>query len=679
MPVDEVNTPKVLALSVLVAMLIAIALTGCSDDPAPAPAPTTAPTNTPTQEPTPAPTSTTMPEPTSVPTVTPANTSTPEPTATTDTSGEAPGGGVPSFDLGAESTVQQAFDTFTAHEQNCIRDSIDSVTLDAALAESFMDEDSTLTEEQEAQFFSCLNEETAGALFIALVVAGVEAEGMKVEEASIACMQKLLQDVKVAALLAAEDYSPEAEELQTLISESVACVFSHSTDDHGDDLDNGTAVTVGAAVHGSVDYAGDVDYFSFRAEEGELYQIDAALGTLEGSALRLLDSDGLIVAYSNDYRDSRASRIIWRAPTAGDYYVFVSEVLGSGTGTYTLTIDLSDPITDDHGDDVDNATAVTVGAAVQGSVDYAGDMDYFSFRAEEGKTYQIHAALGTLENSDLTLLDSHGLIVADSFASFLDPHIIWEAPRAADFFVVVDDAFGAVGSYTLTIGISDVTDDHGDDLNNATAVTVGAMVQGSLDYAGDMDYFSFRAEEGKLYQIDAALGTLESSKLTLLDSHGLILADKRDFRALIWEAPSAGDYYVVVDPVFGASGSYILTIDVSDPFTDDHGDDLNNATAVTVGAAVQGSVDYAGDMDYFSFRAEEGKLYQIDVGLGTLEVYHVTVQDPEGWYTNFGSPHGDSLTSRMTWEASSAGDYYVIVGEALGLGTYSLTITAADQ
>ena len=92
---------------------------------------------------------------------------------------------------------------------------------------------------------------------------------------------------------------------------------------------------MGADVNGVIDYEGDIDYFRFTAEEGQLYQIDVALGSLPDSLLALLNPDGWELDSNDDHGDSWASRVFWEAPASGDYYLVV---LGYGAGSYTLTV-----------------------------------------------------------------------------------------------------------------------------------------------------------------------------------------------------------------------------------------------------------------------------------------------------------------------------------------------------
>ena len=163
---------------------------------------------------------------------------------------------------------------------------------------------------------------------------------------------------------------------------------------------------MGTDVRGALDYDNDIDYFRFQAKRGQSYQIDVAPGTLDDSIVSLLDSDGWFLDTNDDYGDTLASRLYWNAPSSGERYVAVE---GYGIGTYTLMVSLSDLI-DDHANWEGNATAIRVGADVRGSLDYDGDIDFFRFQAEQGQSYQIDVALGTLDDSIVHLLDSDGWI-----------------------------------------------------------------------------------------------------------------------------------------------------------------------------------------------------------------------------------------------------------------------------
>ncbi len=106
-------------------------------------------------------------------------------------------------------------------------------------------------------------------------------------------------------------------------------------------------------------------------------------------------------------------------------------------------------------------------------------------------------------------------------------------------------------------------DDHANAIDGATTLAVGEAAQGSIDYDGDDDFFVFRAEQGTLYRIDVELGTLEDSGLALYDA-GYTELDFNDdteyslASQILWEAPSAGEYYLAA---WGYdTGSYTLSV-----------------------------------------------------------------------------------------------------------------------
>ena len=464
-------------------------------------------------------------------------------------------------------------------------------------------------------------------------------------------------------------------------------------DDHGNDFASATRIAIGEAVAVELEHLDDMDVLVFLARPGTDYVVTLDWETYQiwdnpGSIMALYDAGGRLLARLNDYDFSAQrirNKIMWRAVTGGDYYIVIGDE--NTLGTFTLTVTGGEETEqldrDDHSNDIDDATVAAVAVDVKGVIDYEGDIDYFRFTAEEGQLYQIDVALGTLDDSVLELLgpDRRRLAFNGDHGDSPASRIFWEAPASGDYYLVVESSgFDDVGTYTLTVSHVTIFDDHGNDFDDATVAAVGADVRGALDYDGDIDYFRFTAEEGQLYQIDVALGTLDDSALELLRADGWRLAFNRDHgdsqaSRIVWEAPASGDYYLVVEAgVWNVDvGNYTLTVSHS-TIVDDHGNDIDDATVAAVGVDVAGVIDYEGDADYFRFTAEEGQLYQIDVALGTLDDSVVNLYDGDGWFLDFNDNDGDSLASRIFWEAPSSGERYVAV-EGYGIGTYTLTVT----
>ena len=215
---------------------------------------------------------------------------------------------------------------------------------------------------------------------------------------------------------------------------------------------------------------------------------------------------------------------------------------------------------DDHGDDIDNATAIRVGTDVPGVLDYVGDPDFFVFEAESGKFYEISVA-GNLYDAGIDLFDSNKAHL-ESFGS----RAVWKVEKAGQYYVEVTGGWGSAGSYTLSVSVLEITDDHGGSAADASAVTVGESIEGAVNYLGDEDVFLFQVEAGTIYEIDVALGTLADSRLVVYDEpdewkgrfYSPVLSVKTHRN--VWRSEYTGDSYLVVGFPGSESGSYTIKV-----------------------------------------------------------------------------------------------------------------------
>ncbi len=357
---------------------------------------------------------------------------------------------------------------------------------------------------------------------------------------------------EVAARLP-EDVLQQMIEAGCIDPDVVQYDYADVPDDHADSEVSATAIRVGAGVRGALDYDGDIDYFRFQAEQGEFYQIDVALGTLDDSIVNLYDGDGWFLDTNDDYGDTYASRLSWEAPSSGERYVAVE---GYGVGTYTLTVSHS-TIVDDHGDDIDDATAIRVGADVRGALDYDGDIDFFRFQAERGQSYRIDVAQGTLYDPKLDLFDSDGWLLGtnDDYGDTYASRLYWEAPSSGERYVAVK---GGTGTYTLTVSL----DDHGNDFESATRIAIRETVAIELENNEDIDVLVFRARPGTEYVLSLNWESYSFRQsytarplLAVFDTDGtehtrLMGYDFSRISVpsidLQWRAVTGGDYYIVI-------------------------------------------------------------------------------------------------------------------------------------
>ena len=221
---------------------------------------------------------------------------------------------------------------------------------------------------------------------------------------------------------------------------------------------------------------------------------------------------------------------------------------------------------DDHGDSRSSATRISVGSRVNGVIETSGDVDYFSFQAQSGRTYTIETS--SRVNTTTTL--SFGGVRLSAGGS-----ITWPASSSETWYVNVEGRGGSTGGYQLLVsssGASDAptrtrtpADDHGGSLSSATRISVGSRVNGVIGTSSDVDAFSFQAERGWTYTIETSIPSSSrvDTVIGLWDANGSRLDEDDDggdgyASKIVWTAPSSATYYVGVEGF--STGGYRLLV-----------------------------------------------------------------------------------------------------------------------
>ncbi|MYB47834.1 MAG: hypothetical protein F4X72_00910 [Dehalococcoidia bacterium] len=467
-------------------------------------------------------------------------------------------------------------------------------------------------------------------------------------------------------------------------------------DDHGNSPANATEITVGESVKATVDSWLDSDYFRFQGEEGRLYlivlSIQPAYNEAYGTDSTLFGPDGVTpeLAYSQG-----GGRIVWQATASDTYYLSV-ESGQEETHDYTLTITLL-PEEDDYGDDPSTAQEIGIDEPVEGLIGQVDDMDYFKFTATEGQVYRVDVTSPRqVDRPYVALHGPGGQLKEDTTLGgpvsqdYDTERILWVAPAQGDYYLSVEFRHSNnVGPYTLrVVAIPHIVDDHSDRAANATGLSIGETVGGSLDYEFDLDYFKFNAEEGQGYRVDIDHGSLRSSDLTLYAPDGFMPVplekythEDGDGYRLLWMAPEGATYHLEVRSDGGATGEYTITVTAVEAGPDDHGNDSETATDLSIGETLQGSMDYEFDLDYFRFMANEGQEYLLHVDHQTLDnsrikVYASDAMTQPSSYSSFYSSGPDGGTT-YRWKADASSEYFVEIESGSGsLGAYTIVIDA---
>ncbi len=241
-------------------------------------------------------------------------------------------------------------------------------------------------------------------------------------------------------------------------------------------------------------------------------------------------------------------------------------------------------------------------------------------------------------------------------------------------------------------------DDHGSRPSKATAIEVGQVVEGNLDYTGDLDYFRFRAGKGQKYRLRVNHESLPFSGISLYTYQASdwfnaekLSSEQRNWKAqqqtplgpqILWAPQRSAESYLVVMNYGGYTGPYTVTITEIDDPEDDHGDVENDATEFSVGEVISGTVDDAFDYDYFRLEVVADQGYQVEFMPGnTLEAVRIRLyarssSAPDGWLWGGGfhrsdsiGPNGKQLAVLRPW--TSAEYFFVVQGLDDHTGTYA--------
>ena len=462
------------------------------------------------------------------------------------------------------------FETLTPAEQSCIRDEL-GAGLEGTLAHRIVE---GYSERWEVTVFACLTPGTARAVFLDVLVAGMAADDVELDAAGRACLRATVAGADIADVMAAEyegdpAFFEFAGDLLACMPDVFLDLFLLGTgldaaglaaDERACllgvwDTRDWVALSVGdeaAIVTFAVDLYGCVPAFFLSGVVGEEVTLSEADAACLRAVFASLDATELVAAYEGD------TNTAWAA---------FGEILSCVPGLV-----------------LDNA--------------FGAELDLEPSEAEAACLRESFARLDW---------DGRRVVTPDT-------EVVAEMVRCVpDLLLLV--TLGQVGA-----GLRDVSDDELACMREwAAGLDAGEQLL-SAAWAGD----AAAAETGERFFACAP--------------HLLV--------------PDAGDYDLVPD-----AGDY------------------DTPVAITVGARVEGELDFPESTHVFAFEAERGVLYQIDVSPGTLTDPVVLLYDSDWTELDFSDDYGDSMGARIYWEATYSGTHYIEVG-GYGSGSYTLTVTA---
>lgn len=175
-------------------------------------------------------------------------------------------------------------------------------------------------------------------------------------------------------------------------------------------------VSVGGYVSGAIDTSGDSDWYQVTVVAGQTYTFSTMFSTgISDTILTLRDSTGAQILQNDDANATNSiyrSEITWTATSSGTFFLDVS---GYQTSTGSFYLSVSRPQADTIADSTSTTGTVTLGTAVNGTLDTTGDHDWYAVTLTAGQTYLITtSATGGAADPDtaLFLRNSSGQLLA---------------------------------------------------------------------------------------------------------------------------------------------------------------------------------------------------------------------------------------------------------------------------
>jgi hypothetical protein len=456
---------------------------------------------------------------------------------------------------------------------------------------------------------------------------------------------------------------------QTSWTAAYQLTIERFADDRPNSAAEAQPLPLAVPVSGDLEYGADVDWFSFSAIAGHIYQVDVT--HVAAITCELYDESGASspsgkpLTSASQFNEGVLS-FGWRATVDGTYYLKLLPEDPNTLGTYEVVV--TDQGADDHGDVASQATKLTIGSWLTGSLAFSSDEDWFTFDAVPGHIHQVK-----VESSNTTyaeLYDSAKAEIANGYSHYNSGSILVKLGRTDPYYVRVWQSpppLATVLSYQVKV-IDLGLDDHGDSASEATPVTPGQIVNGSVQFSWDADWFSLATVPGRVYEVALSMSLPSNLKIFAPDGTTELCSGVPPW-PLSFGAGSEGPYYLAIVPNSGlTNGTYQLT--VAEKGTDDYGNSAALAVPLSLGIPVHGTLEYRGDEDWFSVALEAKHIYRMDFA-------------PSGYVGQARVLQGTTAVASMnaspaSFAAPASATYQVVFGSWYGSSTGAYTLVLTD-
>jgi len=286
------------------------------------------------------------------------------------------------------------------------------------------------------------------------------------------------------------------------VTRSVATIVTES--EPNNTIATADSVALGDQASGTVNPVGDADAWFVDLAAGLFFSVDVDAeqdGSTLDATLELLAPDGHSLAFNDDF-DGFDSRISYRIPASGRYYVVIRAFGNTGGPTLQYAINFGKVLCDAVGTEQEpndapaTASRVTIGDSAVGELcsadaNPAGDVDYWAFTGQAGMTIELDvdaAAHGLLVDPAVALFANDGTtrVAFNDDADGADPRLQYSITATGTYFAAVSTLTDPGGNpFPYTLHVRTVTPGPGDPIT-VRAEHLGLALGLAFGSAGDL-------------------------------------------------------------------------------------------------------------------------------------------------------------------------------------------------
>ena len=234
------------------------------------------------------------------------------------------------------------------------------------------------------------------------------------------------------------------------------------TDDYAGSTATTGTVAVNGSVSGTLESAGDTDWFAVSLVAGETYSLAMNGIALADPFMTVYDASGQPITSNDDGGFGLNARLDFSPTVTGTYYIEAAAFQGGQTGSYEVVVTQLTSGTgtgetgrnDDYAGDASTSGDLAVGTSITGDLESGGDRDWFALTLAAGESVFIELTGGTLSDPYLTLYDENGdvLLQNDDFNGF-DSALSYTATSSETVYIEAA-AYDATLTGTYTVSVS---------------------------------------------------------------------------------------------------------------------------------------------------------------------------------------------------------------------------------